>query len=68
MFSVREKLKDLLSRRIIRYVRVFDYISRELIEEGRVGTLSDSVLNKIYLSYQVRFARGGHWFNVDFWI
>ena len=68
MFSVREKLKDLLSRRIIRYARIFDYTTHKLIEEGRVGSLSEKALNKVYLSYQVRLARGGHWFNVDFWI
>ena len=68
MFTVKEKLRDLLSRRIIRYVRVFKYGSNELIEEGRASAISDKTLNEVYLSYQVRLAKQGHWFNVDFWI
>ena len=68
MFTVKEKLRDLLGRRIIRYVRVFEYGTDNLIEEGRAGIISDKTLNEVYLSYQVRLAMHGYWFNVDFWI
>ena len=68
MFTIREKLRDLLGRRIIRYVRVFEYGTNRLIEEGRAGLISDKTLNESYLSYQVKLAAHGHWFNVDFWI
>ena len=68
MFTIKEKLRDLLGRRIIRHIRVFKYDSNELLEEGRAITLSDKILNEVYLYYQVRLAKQGHWFNVDFWI